>query len=93
MKFVFNSKIPQRIGTGGITLYPFVYIAKTKEECPQHLIDHEMVHIQQIEKIGVIRFYSSYVWQYLKGRLSGKNHYDTYRSISFEVEAYGRKVK
>lgn len=44
------------------------------------LINHELIHVMQINELGVIKFYCLYVWFFLK--------YRSYRRIPFEMEAY-----
>ena len=93
MKIIYNSKIPKLIGVGGITLYPFVCVAYTKEDCSHTLIRHELIHVRQIKEVGFFKFYISYIWQYLLGRFQGLNHSESYLAISFEVEAYQNQNK
>lgn len=43
----------------GITLYPFIFYQGE----PSHTLrKHEQVHIEQIRKLGVIRFYLLYLY-------------------------------
>lgn len=50
-----------------------------------------MVHIGQIQKLGFIRFYASYLSHYVKNRIAGMSAYEAYRAIPYEVEAYARE--
>lgn len=86
IRHVTNSFIPRLLGVGAITLYPFILYAS--HEPSAKLIAHEMVHVSQIEKVGVLRFYLSYLLFYFSERIAGKSHYDAYMSIPWEVEAY-----
>ena len=52
------------------------------------LIGHEMQHVYDIENVGGIPFYGSYLADYLGGRISGKSHDDAYRSVYWEERAY-----
>lgn len=52
------------------------------------LLRHEMVHVAQYARDGVARFLLRYGWEYLKGRWSGRSHWDAYREISYEREAW-----
>lgn len=49
---------------------------------------HEQVHLKQIKREGVFRFYTRYLLEYFKGRKNGLTHYQAYRNISYEREAY-----
>ncbi len=51
------------------------------------LVIHELVHVSQFAKVGYFSFLFRYVMDYLGGRVSGMNHRDAYRAISFEMEA------
>jgi hypothetical protein len=51
------------------------------------LLVHELVHVQQWARLGVVRFLWKYVAGYVGGRLTGLSHQDAYRAISIEVEA------
>jgi len=74
-----------------ITLYPFVLIRRKEDKHNQRLLNHERIHLKQQKELWVLPFYICYLWEYLKGRLSGKNHYQAYRNISFEKEAFGNE--
>jgi hypothetical protein len=68
-------------GYGGITLPPFgIYILAERLDDAE-LVQHEMVHWSQYERMGAIKFY----WNYLAGlvRYGYKNH-------PMEVEARDR---
>ncbi len=55
------------------------------------LLRHEEIHQEQMTRKGVIRFYAHYLCDYVRGRLRGLSHYEAYRSIPAEVEAYARQ--
>ena len=52
------------------------------------LLRHEMVHVRQMEQLGVPRFLWRYVGEYVRNRLRGMDHDAAYRAISFEREAF-----
>jgi hypothetical protein len=52
------------------------------------LMRHEMVHVRQMEQLGVPRFLWRYVKEYVRNRLRGMDHDAAYRAISFEREAF-----
>lgn len=61
---------------GGITLYPFIFYQGEPSEA---LRKHEQVHVEQIKRIGVIKFYALYIYYNVKYG---------YEKNPFEVEAY-----
>jgi hypothetical protein len=75
-------------GVVAITLGRRVYLSTTLEgEELQRLLRHELMHVEQINRIGVLRFYWRYVREYVALRRSGLKSFDAYRRISFEEEA------
>jgi hypothetical protein len=52
------------------------------------LLRHEMVHVAQMERLGVFVFVLRYVGEYVRNRLHGMGHDAAYRAISFEAEAF-----
>jgi len=63
--------------TWAITLYPFVFVIKSKKDDPG-VLAHEMVHIRQVEAMGVIPFY----WNYATNRAFRR---------SVEAEGYAKQ--
>jgi hypothetical protein len=51
------------------------------------LVIHELVHVRQWRKRGVIPFLGSYLGDYLKGRRQKLGHRGAYRDIGLEIEA------
>lgn len=74
-----------------MTIYPFIFISYSKNNCPKWLIKHEQIHIKQQLKYWIIPFYIIYLWDYFKNRLQGMNHNDAYMNIRFEIEAYNKQ--
>ena len=81
---IYDSKIAKFFGYS-ITIYPFILFDGVPD---LSLKIHEYTHIFQVKKHGWLKFYISYLWFYIKGRLKGLDHYDSYMAISYEVEAY-----
>lgn len=71
----------------GITLFPFVLITP-EVRLSRRLLTHERIHLRQQAELLVLPFYVCYLIEYLVRRLQRKNHYQAYRNISFEKEAY-----
>lgn len=83
---ITNCKILKPLKINAIVLYPFVLYCDPEPD--QKIISHEQVHLDQIKQDGVLKFYSKYLWEYLKGRKNGLSHYEAYRNISYEREAF-----
>lgn len=62
-----------------------------KHEPSRTLWHHEMIHQEQMDRHGIFKFYVIYVWDYIKLRIKGHNHWNAYMRIPFEVEAYRRE--
>ena len=76
-------------GVIAITLGRRIYIAATVAEDEfEALVRHELVHVAQIGRLGLIRFYWRYINEYITLRRSGLTPAEAYPRISFEVEAF-----
>ncbi len=62
--------------TCAITIYPYVFY-RSKED-KKKLMDHEMVHIKQVQEKGWLKFYGSYIVETIK---------KGYKSNKYEEEA------
>ena len=72
-----------------ITLGRRVYVAANVAEGEmEQLVRHELVHVGQIARLGVLRFYWRYVMEYITLRRRGFSSAEAYQRISFEVEAF-----
>lgn len=83
---VRNSRLARILRVNGIVLYPFVFLAPKDPDV--YLLNHELIHLAQIKRVGVLRFYVTYLREYLRFRKQRMGHDEAYRSISFEREAY-----
>lgn len=81
-----NARFLRWIGINGIVLWPFVLYAD--KEPHAQICNHESIHLDQIKRTGVLRFYRRYLSEYLAGRRQGLSHNEAYLNISFEREAY-----
>lgn len=70
----------------GIVLWPFLFYAD-RNPSPS-ILNHEEIHLEQLKRTGVVKFYFFYLSEYFKGRKQGLSHDEAYRNISFEKEAY-----
>lgn len=81
-----NCKILKLFQINAIVLYPFVLYCDANPS--KVIISHEQIHLNQIKRDGVFIFYLRYITDYLKGRRQGLNHYQAYRNIQYEKEAF-----
>ena len=51
------------------------------------LMVHELMHVEQLRRIGVARHTVEYVSDYLRGRASRLGHWEAYRRVRLEEEA------
>lgn len=79
--------LPKLLGVGAIIIYPFIFY-EDAEPNPR-IVRHEMCHAAQVERRGWIRFYVSYLLFYLASRAMGLDHFASYTSIPYEIEAFG----
>ncbi len=70
----------------GIVLWPFLLYADRDPHAV--IMNHEEIHIDQLKRNGVVKFYLAYLREYFQGRRIGLTHDQAYRNISFEREAY-----
>ncbi len=82
-----NHWLPKKLGVGAITLYPWILYAS--ESPSKSIKQHEMIHVQQIRKLGWCTFYWRYIMYYVFHRLRSKSHMEAYNLVLFEIEAYG----
>lgn len=91
--WIYNNKFFVPKGTLAIVLYPFVFTRLSKEEVTESLRKHEEKHLEQARRGLVIGFYVAYLWEYLKLRMLGLDHYKAYYYNPFEVEAREAEIK
>ena len=72
-------------GVAGITLGRRVYIEGSD---PAGILRHELVHVDQIARLGIVRFYWVWIREYLTHRSHGCTAAEAYRRISLEIEAF-----
>ena len=75
-------------GVVGITLGRRIYLSpKISEKQVERFLRHELAHVRQIARLGLIRFYWAYAAEYIRLRRQGLSSSEAYRNISFELEA------
>lgn len=74
-----------------ITLGRRVYLSpRLLEEGEEHLrsiVRHELVHVKQVNRVGLVCFLLRYVREFVANRRRGLDSEAAYEAISFEVEA------
>ena len=76
-------------GAAAITLGRLV-IVRRRAVGDAHLMRHELVHVSQWRRLGVVGFLVRYLGSYLRWRLRGHGHRAAYLRIPLEVEAEWR---
>jgi hypothetical protein len=77
---------PVPAGAHAITLRSTV-IVRAGHEDSQYLLRHELVHVRQWRRHGVLGFSVRYAGAYAVWRLRLKGHAGAYRRIPLEIEA------
>lgn len=72
-------------GSDGLTL-PGLVMVRRGHASP-YLLRHELVHVRQWRRYGVIGFTTRYLGSYLLWRLRRKGHKGAYRRVPMEIEA------
>ncbi len=80
-------------GSAAITLGPVILMRSDAPEQP-YLLRHELVHVRQWRRHGVLGFLARYLGPYVVWRIRRKGHWGAYRRIPFEIEAdwFARRV-
>lgn len=75
-------------GVAGITLGRRIYVSPhVAGRQLERLLRHELAHVQQMARYGLLRFYWRYLAEYVSHRRAGLSSLAAYRNISFEKEA------
>lgn len=88
-RLIKNSYICKILKVNGITLYPYVFIKE--DRASKRLLTHEAIHVDQVRRLGLLRFYAVYLVDYFKLRFRGMGHHEAYLNIGLEKEAYGHE--
>ena len=73
-------------GVAGITLGRRIYVRDAMT------LRHELVHFRQIQRLGNLRFYWTWLREYAANRWRGMSSDEAYRMISLEVEAFAAEA-
>lgn len=75
-------------GVAGITIGRRIYLAgSVTQQQVERFLRHELTHVRQINRVGLIPFYWRYLVEYVRNRRSGMTAAEAYRNISYEIEA------
>lgn len=85
----FIVRVP-RLGPDGMALFPFILVRQPNPG--PILVNHERIHLRQQAELGVLPFYLWYLTEYLIRRIQYRDHYEAYRNISFEREAFANET-
>jgi hypothetical protein len=85
--------VPRFLGFFGkhiiaMAIYPFILVCNRDSEKMEVTIRHEKIHFRQQLEMLILPFYIAYITYYFVYRLQGLKHWDAYRMIPFEKEAY-----
>lgn len=86
-KEYYNHWLPKLLRAKGIAINARIYYSVPSELVTSRLRRHEQEHIKQYKERGTAIFLLTYLFEYLRNRLSGMTHYQAYRNISYEQEA------
>jgi len=88
---IVTSKYLIQNGIRGLTLFPFIFVAKQSDLKDEILINLEKIHIQQQKELLVLPFYIWYLIDFGIQFLKFKDKNKAYRNICFEKEAYANE--
>lgn len=74
----------------GMALFPFILVRQSNPG--PILVNHERIHLRQQVEMGVLPFYLWYLTEYAIRRIQHRDHYEAYRNISFEREAFANET-
>ena len=90
-RFVYRSplfRLPLLRRYSAICLGRWIVCRQPEDEVSERLRAHELIHQRQMDRHGVVGFYSLYLFDYFRNLARYRNHDRAYRRIRFEIEAY-----
>ncbi|WP_338424041.1 hypothetical protein [Galbibacter pacificus] len=91
MILIFKYIFPKRYV--GLTLWPLIILKDGSLKKDAVLINHERIHLKQQVELLILPFYLLYLMEWLIGLCYYGNFVEAYRNISFEKEAYQKRVE
>jgi len=85
IKVVFNSFIIPP-GYAAMTVYPYIFVSEGF--ISPNMLKHELIHCQQVERVGWLYFYISYLYYFIKNYFRYRDWGYAYSNIPYEIEAY-----
>lgn len=85
IRIVYNFPLLMK-GYEAITLYPFIFVKGPVID--KVTVKHELEHVRQINRVGLVYFYISYLWYFLVGLIGLGNWKAAYYNIPYEREAF-----
>lgn len=73
-------------GAAAITIGSLISVRR-RAASDHRLLRHEVVHVTQWRRYGIVGFLSRYLGAYMRWRLRAHPHWDAYRRIPLEIEA------
>jgi len=90
MKIIRNSIIPFK-GFAAMNVCGMLFVRKEARITPT-LLRHEEIHTAQMKERGYVRFYTTYLYYWLKNMWGkGMTSHEAYRAIPYEAEAYANE--
>jgi hypothetical protein len=71
-----------------LAFYPFIFVKKKEMQDNHLLINHEKIHHRQQLELLIVPFHFLYFFNYLYHLIKLHNHYQAYKKIIFEREAF-----
>jgi hypothetical protein len=71
-----------------MALFPFILVQNEQLAKNKTLLNHERIHLRQEIELLILPFYILYLLNYFSNLIKYKNHYQAYKNICFEREAY-----
>lgn len=90
LRMVYGPRIAAAAMVWGIHVKPAVmdrHVAGLEQTRTAHLMVHELTHVEQVRRHGLIGQSSRYIADYVRARLRGRSNWEAYRGVGFEVEA------
>ncbi|HEY1024413.1 MAG TPA: hypothetical protein VGE26_04565 [Sphingobacteriaceae bacterium] len=77
-----------KLNVHGMALFPFILLREKHFITNKVLINHEKIHLKQQLELLILPFYLLYLLNYLINLVRYRTHFQAYRNIGFEREAY-----
>jgi hypothetical protein len=89
----YKSWIPKILKTNAVVIYPFILFKRNIWRIPNSLYKHEFIHIEQIRREGILKFYFMYLFDFISNLIEFKDYRSAWKNVPYEVEAYWRETE